>query len=155
MHCLWSNHYLTSRLHRLRRFLKSEYTSTSWNVWWITMPWRHRRHYWRSKGNGQWFVRRSDDWVMAMIKDLIGAGLQTTFSTLTWLLLYATTHDDIQANLHSEIDSVLVSRASTSEDRRKMPYMEATLLSITLFFDCATCLSSYDPERHQVARLQC
>ena len=61
--------------------------------------------------------------------DLVIAGSGTVSATISWLLLYILHDSNLQATLHSEIDDVIGrKRLPALEDRRNMPYTEATIL---------------------------
>ncbi|CAG7829470.1 unnamed protein product, partial [Allacma fusca] len=64
----------------------------------------------------------------AVMYDLFIAGVETTSTTLCWLLLYLAVHPDKQQSLQLEIDSVLEGRIPTLQDKPKMPYLEAVTM---------------------------
>jgi len=61
-----------------------------------------------------------------LLRDLIGAGTETTSTTLLWALLFMTKYPEVQKKLHKEIDLVLgKNRQPSRDDRPRMPYLEA------------------------------
>ncbi|XP_037048891.1 cytochrome P450 2J6-like [Bradysia coprophila] len=61
-----------------------------------------------------------------LLLDLIGAGTETTSTTLLWALLFMTKYPEVQKKLHEEIDLVLgKDRQPSRDDRLMMPYLEA------------------------------
>ena len=84
------------------------------------------------KGNfsSDWKRRSSFDLeqLVGVVRDLFVAGIDTTATTLMWLLLYLSKYPEFQKKLHDEIDDVLghsgVPRMATME---KMPYVRAVI----------------------------
>jgi len=61
-----------------------------------------------------------------LLRDLIGAGTETTSTTLLWAILFMTKYPKVQEKLHKEIDLVLgKDRQPSRDDRPRMPYLEA------------------------------
>ena len=52
------------------------------------------------------------------IRDLVGAGTETTTTTIRWAIVLLTNHSSIQERLHEEIDSVVGSLRMPSLDDR-------------------------------------
>lgn len=67
----------------------------------------------------------------AVISEMLGAGSETVGTTLLWSFVRMATSPEAQAKVHAEIDRHLgSSRNPTYEDRRSMPYVEATILEV-------------------------
>jgi cytochrome P450 len=72
-----------------------------------------------------------DDTLIANMKILFVAGMETTTNTLRWALVYLMIHPDIQRKVQKEIDDVIgPNRMPSYEDRPRMPYTEAVLLEV-------------------------
>jgi len=73
-----------------------------------------------------------DDYALnANLRVFLGAGTESTTSTLRWALLFLITHPDIQRKVQAEIDEVIGrERSPALEDRLNMPYTEATLQEV-------------------------
>ncbi|XP_038050791.1 cytochrome P450 2U1-like [Patiria miniata] len=64
-----------------------------------------------------------------VINDLFMAGTETSATVLTWAVLAALVHPQIQERIHQEIDSqVPTSRQITLQDKPNLPYTQAVLL---------------------------
>ena len=59
--------------------------------------------------------------------DFFEAGGETTGSTLSWFLMYFALYPDIQEKCYQEVMSVLGDRLPTAEDRKQLPYLDATI----------------------------
>lgn len=65
------------------------------------------------------------------VRDLVGGGMETTSSTLLWLLVALANNQEIQKRLQNEIDSVIArDRFPTLLDQSKLSYHEATILEV-------------------------
>ncbi|XP_067326544.1 cytochrome P450 2C19-like [Anolis sagrei] len=70
------------------------------------------------------------------INDLFVAGMETTSTTLRFILMLLLEHPAVAAKVHEEIDQVIGGeRMPTMADRPKMPYTEATLHEAQRFLD--------------------
>lgn len=72
---------------------------------------------------------------------LAAGGLDTTASTMGFLLILAAIHPEVQAELHAELDDVFGddSRPATHQDVARMPVMDRALKVVTgfcLFQNC-------------------
>ncbi|KAK3911093.1 Cytochrome P450 306a1 [Frankliniella fusca] len=63
-----------------------------------------------------------------LLADLFGAALDTTVTTLRWLLLFVAANPGVQARLHRELDAVLAGREPTLDDQAALPYVQATVM---------------------------
>ncbi|GAB6024210.1 Cytochrome P450 2F1, variant 2 [Chamberlinius hualienensis] len=73
----------------------------------------------------------SDKVLTYNMRDLIGAGGETTATTLMWTLVYMTKYPDVQKKVQKELDEVFGHDKTPSWNcRKKTPYTEATLLEI-------------------------
>jgi cytochrome P450 len=62
---------------------------------------------------------------------LQGAGFETTYRLLLFIILYLTKYPDIQERAHREIDQELGSDRNISEkDQASLPYVMATILEV-------------------------
>ncbi|KAK7086809.1 hypothetical protein SK128_000310 [Halocaridina rubra] len=60
------------------------------------------------------------------LNDLFVAGSETTASTIRWAIFYLAKHQDVQAKVHKELDSVLDrGQLPTLELKSRLPYLEA------------------------------
>ncbi|XP_002740620.1 cytochrome P450 2U1-like [Saccoglossus kowalevskii] len=76
-------------------------------------------------------IKFTDFLLYRSIRDLFVAGTETTTTTLLWGLLYMVTYPDIQKKIHAELDdNVGHDRLPCLEDKRKLPYLEATIMEI-------------------------
>jgi cytochrome P450 len=67
-------------------------------------------------------------------RDVIGAGSETTSTTLLWLLMFLANNQSIQERLQKEIDEVIPKhRLPSLDDQPKLPFVEATILEIMRF----------------------
>ena len=67
--------------------------------------------------------------ISGLIGDLLVAGVDTTAQTMAWLLLILANRPEIQARIHSEIDSAVPrDRAAGVEDKPNLPYLFAAIL---------------------------
>ncbi|XP_041347842.1 cytochrome P450 2U1-like [Gigantopelta aegis] len=65
----------------------------------------------------------------AVIQDLFIAGMETTSTTIRWLLLYLLHFSDVQEKCFAEIqDNVGCDKTICVEDKTKLPYLEATIM---------------------------
>jgi cytochrome P450 len=82
----------------------------------------------KSKDNPELF----DDTALNInLRVFLGAGTETTSTTLRWALLFMIMLPDVQRKVQKEIDDVIGrERTPSMEDRLKMPYTEATLQEI-------------------------
>ncbi|RSN39903.1 cytochrome P450 [Amycolatopsis sp. WAC 04197] len=53
---------------------------------------------------------------------ILAAGVETPASGLAWSLYLTSSHPDVEAKLHEEVDAVLGSRTATAEDFPALPY---------------------------------
>ncbi|OXM53990.1 cytochrome P450 [Amycolatopsis thailandensis] len=53
---------------------------------------------------------------------ILAAGVETPASGLAWALYLTSTHPDVEAKLHEEVDSVLNTRTATPDDYPRLPY---------------------------------
>nr|XP_032808473.1 steroid 17-alpha-hydroxylase/17,20 lyase [Petromyzon marinus] len=73
--------------------------------------------------------RLTDDHVMMTVADVFGAGVETTVTSLRWLLAYLVHHPEVQARVHAELDVVVgTERAPRASDRTALPQLAATIL---------------------------
>ncbi|CAB3386700.1 Hypothetical predicted protein [Cloeon dipterum] len=69
--------------------------------------------------------------LVAVIGDMFMAGLDTTFNSMAFALLYMVCYPEVQQRVYEEIiNTVGRSRLPSLEDRRSLPYVEATIEEI-------------------------
>ncbi|XP_063296916.1 cytochrome P450 2K1-like [Pelobates fuscus] len=73
--------------------------------------------------------------LQALVLDLLGAGMETTTTTLRWSLLLMMKYPEIQKNVQREIEKVIGSSQPQTEHRKAMPYTDAVLHEIQRFGD--------------------
>lgn len=98
----------------------------------------------------------TEDHLVMTMNDVFNAGLETTATTLRWLVAYMATYPEVQARLHAELDDVIGSgRMPCLKDRGNLPYLESTIaevlriqaivpLSLPHKSTCDTTLGGYD-----------
>lgn len=98
----------------------------------------------------------SEDHIVMTMNDVFNAGLETTATTLRWLVAYMATYPEVQARIHAELDDVIGSgRMPCLSDRGNLPYLESTIaevlriraivpLSLPHMSTCDTSLGGYD-----------
>ena len=80
--------------------------------------------------SSDWVPRSSfdTDQLVAVVRDLFIAGVETTSSTLLWLLMFMCKHPEVQQKMQNEIDYVLgpsgVPRMALME---RLPYVRAVI----------------------------
>ncbi|KAM9330688.1 cytochrome P450 2J4-like [Gastrophryne carolinensis] len=76
--------------------------------------------------------------LIATVRDLFGAGTETTAITLQWSLLYMVAFPHIQEKLHQELDDVLDgSKLVCYADRKRLPYTNAVVHEIQRYANIA------------------
>ncbi|KAL8173137.1 UNVERIFIED_CONTAM: hypothetical protein K2H54_040561 [Gekko kuhli] len=63
----------------------------------------------------------------AVVENLLGAGMETTSTTLRWGLLLMMKYPEIQKKVHEEITKVIGSTQPRIEHRAKLPYTDAVI----------------------------
>uniref|UniRef100_A0A182NN31 Cytochrome P450 n=1 Tax=Anopheles dirus TaxID=7168 RepID=A0A182NN31_9DIPT len=73
----------------------------------------------------------NDTQLRHLMADLFGAGVDTTFSTIRWALLYIALYPTVQHRLREELRQRLASNESPSlNDVEAMPYLRATIAEV-------------------------
>ncbi|XP_046853676.1 steroid 17-alpha-hydroxylase/17,20 lyase-like [Xenia sp. Carnegie-2017] len=66
------------------------------------------------------------DDIQGLMVDLVFAGSDTTSAVLSWFILYVVLHQDVQQNIHDEIDRVVGRNRSPSwQDTKQLNYLQA------------------------------
>ena len=73
----------------------------------------------------------TDDLIMC-IADLLHTGTETTSTTLKWMVLYLTLHQEVQDRCREEIREVIGGNRCTVEDIQRLPYTQVTGQELTL-----------------------
>uniref|UniRef100_A0A8C5PAJ7 Cytochrome P450 n=1 Tax=Leptobrachium leishanense TaxID=445787 RepID=A0A8C5PAJ7_9ANUR len=76
-----------------------------------------------------------DENLKFLVADLLGAGMETTTTTLQWALLIMMKYPEIQKNVQNEIEKVIGIAQPQSEHRKQMPYTDAVLHEVQRFGD--------------------
>ena len=71
-----------------------------------------------------------EDNIVALLTDLFGASVETTSTTMTWAIRYLACHPNIQDRLHKELSDVVGVNCISVNDKRRLPFLEATVLEI-------------------------
>uniref|UniRef100_A0A336MQD5 CSON015291 protein n=1 Tax=Culicoides sonorensis TaxID=179676 RepID=A0A336MQD5_CULSO len=69
----------------------------------------------------------SDEQLRHLLADIFGAGVDTTFTTIRWFILFTALHQDIQDKLRAELKSVLCEEVVALSDMEKLPLIRATI----------------------------
>uniref|UniRef100_A0A3Q0T0X6 Steroid 21-hydroxylase n=1 Tax=Amphilophus citrinellus TaxID=61819 RepID=A0A3Q0T0X6_AMPCI len=70
----------------------------------------------------------TDDHVLMTAAEAFGAGVETTSTTLLWILAYLLHHPEIQERVQKELDEHVGSERSVSvSDRGKLPYLDSVI----------------------------
>ncbi|XP_068730118.1 steroid 17-alpha-hydroxylase/17,20 lyase-like [Montipora capricornis] len=70
----------------------------------------------------------TDEHLIFTLSEVFMAGLETTSSTLCWILLYLIHYPSVQDRVHQELDEVIGnSRLPDLADKKNLPYLEATI----------------------------
>ncbi|MGV9884786.1 cytochrome P450 [Streptomyces sp. NPDC003006] len=76
----------------------------------------------------------SDQQIRDEIVTLLLAGTETTATTLAWTFHALSCHSEVEARLHSELDSMLGDRQIRFEDVRKLEYTSRILSEVTRLY---------------------
>ncbi|NP_001284516.1 steroid 17-alpha-hydroxylase/17,20 lyase-like [Cynoglossus semilaevis] len=70
----------------------------------------------------------SDDHVLMTAAEAFGAGVETTSTTLLWILAYLLHHPEVQRRVQQELDEQVGSeRAVNMSDRGRLPYLDCVI----------------------------
>ena len=72
----------------------------------------------------------NEDNIVVLLTDLFGASVGTTSTTMTWAIHCLARHPNIQDRLYEELSDVLGVNCITVNDKRRLPFLEATVLEI-------------------------
>ena len=67
----------------------------------------------------------TDEYLIAMLDDMVGAGSETTLTVLRWSVIYLVNCQRIQESCFNEINNVLEGRLPTLSDRMSLPFVDA------------------------------
>ena len=69
--------------------------------------------------------------LMSSLNDLVGAGFDTTYTLLRWIIMYMIVFPEVQKRVHEEIDSVIGSSCRIEiADRSRLNFTWATILEV-------------------------
>ena len=115
-----------------------------------------KAHYEAQQEDGKVKQMLTEDHIVMTMNDVFNAGLETSSTTLRWLVAYMASYPEIQARIHAELDDVIGSgRFPRLSDRGSLPYLESTIaevlriraivpLSLPHKSTCDTSLGGYD-----------
>ncbi|XP_077597788.1 cytochrome P450 17A2 [Stigmatopora nigra] len=69
----------------------------------------------------------TDDHVLMTAAEAFGAGVETTSTTLLWILAYLLHHPEVQERVQTELDDEVGDRAVRAADRARLPYLDAVI----------------------------
>uniref|UniRef100_A0A8C9TR49 Cytochrome P450, family 17, subfamily A, polypeptide 2 n=1 Tax=Scleropages formosus TaxID=113540 RepID=A0A8C9TR49_SCLFO len=73
----------------------------------------------------------TDDHVLMTAAEVFGAGVETTSTTLLWMIAFLLHHPEVQDRIHQELDKQIGrDRMPTLADRGRLPYLESTLCEV-------------------------
>ncbi|XP_036407749.1 steroid 17-alpha-hydroxylase/17,20 lyase [Megalops cyprinoides] len=72
----------------------------------------------------------TDDHVLMTAAEAFGAGVETTSTTLLWVLAFLLHHPEVQERIHRELDEQVGDRTPSLADRGRLPYLESTLCEV-------------------------
>ncbi|EDO30875.1 predicted protein [Nematostella vectensis] len=72
----------------------------------------------------------TDEEVALMMMDVYLAGLETTVTSLRWIIAYLMNNQEVQSRVQSRIDDVIGDRRPLMSDRQGLPYMEALVAEV-------------------------
>jgi len=88
----------------------------------------------KAKGNPE--SSFNDENLLMVVRDLFGAGMLTTSTTLSWALMLMILHPDVQRRVQQEIDEVIGQvRHPEMADQAHMPYTNAVIHEVQRFGD--------------------
>ncbi|XP_061524567.1 steroid 17-alpha-hydroxylase/17,20 lyase [Phycodurus eques] len=69
----------------------------------------------------------TDDHVLMTAAEAFGAGVETTSTTLLWILAYLLHHPEVQVRAQKELDEEVGERAVCAADRGRLPYLDSII----------------------------
>ncbi|XP_077356244.1 cytochrome P450 17A2 [Festucalex cinctus] len=69
----------------------------------------------------------TDDHVLMTVAEAFGAGVETTSTTLLWILAYLLHHPEVQERAQKELDEEVSERAVRAADRGRLPYLDSII----------------------------
>ncbi|XP_019726882.1 cytochrome P450 17A2 isoform X1 [Hippocampus comes] len=69
----------------------------------------------------------TDDHVLMTAAEAFGAGVETTSTTLLWVLAYLLHHPEVQEKAQRELDEEVGERAVRAADRGRLPYLDSII----------------------------
>ncbi|XP_049617355.1 cytochrome P450 17A2 isoform X2 [Syngnathus scovelli] len=69
----------------------------------------------------------TDDHVLMTAAEAFGAGVETTSTTLLWILAYLLHHPEVQERAQKELDEQVGERAVRTSDRGRLPYLDSII----------------------------
>ncbi|XP_078681656.1 steroid 17-alpha-hydroxylase/17,20 lyase-like [Branchiostoma floridae x Branchiostoma belcheri] len=73
----------------------------------------------------------SDDHILTTVNDVFGGGMETSTTTLSWILAFLLHHPEVQTRIQEELQTVLCANDPLRlSDRERLPYLEATIREV-------------------------
>lgn len=72
----------------------------------------------------------TDEQLTITIREIFGAGTETTSTTIVWLLIFLIHHPKLQEELRENIDDVIGQSQPKMEDKENLPMVEAFILEV-------------------------
>ncbi|KAI8504826.1 hypothetical protein Bbelb_169350 [Branchiostoma belcheri] len=73
----------------------------------------------------------SDDHILTTVNDVFGGGMETSTTTLRWILAFLLHHPEVQTRIQEELQTVLCANDPVRlSDRERLPYLEATIREV-------------------------
>ncbi|XP_078600500.1 steroid 17-alpha-hydroxylase/17,20 lyase-like [Branchiostoma floridae x Branchiostoma japonicum] len=73
----------------------------------------------------------SDEHILTTVNDVFGGGMETSTTTLRWILAFLLHHPEVQKRIQAEMQQVLCANDPVRlSDRERLPYLEATIREV-------------------------
>ena len=82
------------------------------------------------EADGETSTAKRNSLLLPILTGLLGAGLETTKTTMMWLLTYMVLYPEVQKRIQEEIDKVAGGRPVNLNDKAILSYTEATIFEV-------------------------